>query len=141
MGLPTASVWNPPSSPTKNPTWSPTAAVGNPPSSPTKNPTWSPTAAVWNPPTNGGDACCTINLRDCHHPVGNFCRLSQENCEGPCGKLWLPHGPLDGCIALWEQGCSSDSDCCQHGECRSGTCESDDPWLKDPSPPTKNPTW
>merc|ERR1712176_1284217 len=90
---------------------------------------------------NGGDACCTINLRDCHHPVGNFCRLNQENCEGPCGKLWLPQSPLDGCIALWEQGCSSDSDCCQHGECRSGSCESDDPWLKDPSSPTKNPTW
>lgn len=114
--------WNPPTTP--NPTPKPTSPTDSPPT----------------PPTNSEDACCTINLRDCHHPVGNFCRLNKENCEGPCGKLWLPNGPLNGCIALWEQGCSSDSDCCQHGKCNAGSCESDDPWLKDPSPTTEMPS-
>mmetsp|Transcript_30370 Transcript_30370/g.52628 ORF Transcript_30370/g.52628 Transcript_30370/m.52628 type:complete len:1046 (+) Transcript_30370:903-4040(+) len=99
----------------------------NPPSTPTGGP---PTGGPPSPPTGGEGACCTINLKDCHHEEGNFCRLAQENCEGPCGKLWLPDGPLEECIALWVPGCSSDDDCCQHGECRNGSCESDDPWLK-----------
>ena len=106
-----------------------------PPSTPPPSPP-SPT-----PPTGNGEACCTINLKTCHHEEGNFCRLTQENCEGPCGKLWLPDGPLDGCIALWESGCSVDADCCQHGECRAGSCESDDPWLKNGvTPTTPSPT-
>ncbi|KAL7541081.1 hypothetical protein ACHAXR_010610 [Thalassiosira sp. AJA248-18] len=121
--------WDPPTPPPVNPP-SPT------PPTPTPTPP-TPTPPPPTPPTGNGEGCCTINLKTCHHEEGNFCRLSKENCEGPCGKLWLPSGPLDGCIALWEQGCSADADCCQHGECRQGSCESDDPWLKDPnSPPT-----
>ena len=72
------------------------------------------------PPTGGGDGCCSINLKDCHHDEGTFCDLNRENCEGPCGKLWISE-PLTGCLALWESGCSVDYDCCQHGECRNGS--------------------
>eukprot|EP00581_Thalassiosira_minuscula_P028458 CAMPEP_0183754816 /NCGR_PEP_ID=MMETSP0739-20130205/3731_1 /TAXON_ID=385413 /ORGANISM="Thalassiosira miniscula, Strain CCMP1093" /LENGTH=1540 /DNA_ID=CAMNT_0025991459 /DNA_START=38 /DNA_END=4660 /DNA_ORIENTATION=+ len=127
---------SPPSPPTTPPPpnpWTP---------SPTPIPTPNPTSPTGNPPTSGGDGCCTINLKTCHHDEGTFCDLNQENCEGPCGKIWLPNGPLEGCIALWEGGCSSDADCCQWGECREGSCESDDPWNKGggTSSPTKFPT-
>lgn len=108
----------PPPAPTNPPVAPPTAPTMPP--APTNPPTTSGPTPAADPPTSG-EGCCTINLKTCHHEEGNFCRLSKENCEGPCGKLWLPSGPLDGCIALWEQGCSSDADCCQHGECREGS--------------------
>lgn len=100
-------------------------------SNPTKYPTTYPTNPTGptnpNPPNIGG--CCTINLKTCNHPEGTFCD-DALHCENECGKIWLPDGELQGCTALWEGPCSSDADCCQHGECMNGRCDSKDPWKK-----------
>ncbi|KAL7549595.1 hypothetical protein ACHAWF_012862 [Thalassiosira exigua] len=124
--------------PTMGSTPGPTSPTGGPPPPPPP-PTTPPPA-----PTSPTVGCCTINLKTCHHEEGNFCRLNKENCEGPCGKLWLPDADnIEDCTALWEAPCSTNADCCMHGECREGQCESDDPWLKNgppPAPTTPNPT-
>jgi len=123
----------------------PTPPTGMPPSpkptpSPTMgNPTTPTTPTTPTPPTTS-NGCCTINLQSCHHEEGTFCALSKENCEGPCGKLWLDDGPLDGCTGLWNP-CSQDSDCCMHGYCDAGSCYAGtDPYLKNGSSPTSKPT-
>ena len=92
-------------------------------------------------PPSPTEGCCTLNLKDCK-PNDEYCNSDQNTCEGPCGKLWLPTGALNGCIALWEEGCTTDDDCCLHAECRSnGHCESDDPWLQNgDNPMTSSPT-
>ena len=71
---------------------------------PTDAPIPSPTPPATSAPVAPGDGCCSINLRSCHHPQGTFCEISQENCEGPCGKVWLPGSELDGRMGLWESG-------------------------------------
>lgn len=114
---------------------------------PTPPVTPKPTPPVTPKPTNSpsppapAEGCCTLNLKDCK-PNDINCNSNQETCEGPCGKLWLPSGPLTGCIALWNGGCTTDDDCCQHAECRpNGQCESDDPWLQNgDNPMTSSPT-
>eukprot|EP00804_Cyclotella_cryptica_P004998 CCRYP_018313-RB/>CCRYP_018313-RB protein AED:0.03 eAED:0.03 QI:1251/1/1/1/0.81/0.83/12/1175/1018 len=109
-----------------------------PPTPSTPAPTTPKTPTTASPHSNSG--CCTINLKTCHHEAGTFCALSKENCEGPCGKLWLENGELDGCTAMWEP-CNTSDECCQHAICDKGWCNSDDPYLKNGSlPPTVKPT-
>jgi len=113
----------------------------NPPiSAPASNPT--PTAPVSNPtptaPTGDGEGCCSINFKTCHHDVGTFCWISEENCVGPCGKYWLPNGPREGCSAQWDT-CTKDEDCCSHDDvgafCYEGFCKAEG-WAVKPTPPT-----
>jgi len=107
----------------------------NPPvSAPVSNPT--PTA-----PTGDGEGCCSINFKTCHHEQGTFCSISEENCIGPCGKYWLPNGPIEGCSAQWDP-CTKDEDCCSHDDVGAvcltdGTCKAEG-WAVKPTPPTTN---
>ena len=93
----------PPNPSTAYPVWSPPTTP-----SPTKSP-------IVEPPTSS-TGCCSINFKTCHHPEGTFCWESEENCVGPCGKYWLPNGPIDDCIAQWDP-CTSDEECCAHAIC------------------------
>ena len=88
------------------------------PSPATPSPTLRVTPAPTRNPTDGTNGCCSINFKTCHHPVGTFCYISQDNCEGPCGKYWLPNGPIDGCTAQWES-CMSDDECCGPATCEA----------------------
>lgn len=107
--------------PTAYPVWSPPTSP-----SPTKSP-------IVEPPTSS-TGCCSINFKTCHHPEGTFCWESEENCVGPCGKYWLPNGPIDDCIAQWDP-CTSDEECCAHAICAyDGVCRADS-WSPPPSPP------
>eukprot|EP00804_Cyclotella_cryptica_P030144 CCRYP_009578-RB/>CCRYP_009578-RB protein AED:0.10 eAED:0.10 QI:327/0.69/0.64/1/0.76/0.71/14/317/1376 len=71
----------------------------------------------------------------CHHEAGTFCALSKENCEGPCGKLWLENGELDGCTAMWEP-CNTSDECCQHAICDNGSTPTKSPTIKSTKSPT-----
>ena len=97
--------WLVSSPPTAYPVWTPP-----PVPSPTKLP-------VQEPPTSS-TGCCSINFKTCHHPEGTFCWESEENCVGPCGKYWLPNGPVDDCTAQWDP-CTTDEECCAHAICAS----------------------
>jgi len=119
---------------------SPVPPVVAPPSTPSP---WQPT------PTSSpvsGVGCCTIDFKNCSPTVVGWCSESQENCEGPCDKWWLPNGAVDGCSARYES-CSTDSDCCSPGVCMSDSngyksCqESTDtpPTTPDTPPPTVTP--
>jgi hypothetical protein len=115
--------------------------VSNPP---TAYPVWapptnpSPTQAPNGSPPTSSPGCCSINFKTCHHPEGNFCRKSEENCVGPCGKYWLPNGPVDDCTAQWDP-CTIDEECCAHAICASdGVCRADS-WSPPPSPATPSP--
>jgi len=86
----------------------------------------SPVPPVIAPPTSAtpssspvsGVGCCTIDFKACSPTVVGWCSESQENCEGPCDKWWLPNGAVEGCSARYES-CSTDSDCCSPGVCMS----------------------
>merc|ERR1711982_9258 len=82
--------------------------------------------------------CCSRDLGTCTHLDNSFCNANKENCEGPCGKVWLPSGDLsDTCLPLWEKGCVTDSDCCLWGHCSAdGLCDHDGTW----KPPTRSST-
>ena len=114
---------------------SPTSApVATPTSAPNSNP--SPTPAPYAAPTpSSARGCCSINFKTCHHPEGTFCWESEENCVGPCGKYWLPNGPVDDCTAQWDP-CTSDDECCAHAVCAyDGVCRADT-WATPPPAPS-----
>jgi len=77
-----------------------------------------PTSAAPSSPPVSGVGCCTIDFKACSPTVVGWCSESQENCEGPCDKWWLPNGAVEGCSARYES-CSTDSDCCSPGVCMS----------------------
>ncbi|KAL3781701.1 hypothetical protein HJC23_009919 [Cyclotella cryptica] len=104
-----------------------------PPTPSTPAPTTPKTPTTASPHSNSG--CCTINLKTCHHEAGTFCALSKENCEGPCGKLWLENGELDGCTAMWEP-CNTSDECCQHAICDKGWTPTLSPIIKSTRSPT-----
>jgi len=110
--------------------------------SPTISPVSQPsTAAPISAPTTPSTPCCTIDFKNCSPTVVGWCSQSQENCEGPCNKWWLPNGAVSGCTARWES-CATDSDCCSPGVCDDGTClePTDSPNTPNPNPPnTPNP--
>merc|ERR1719273_691536 len=89
-------------------------------------------------PTTPARGCCSINFKTCHHDEGTFCWESEENCTGPCGKYWLPTGPIEGCAAQWDS-CGVDDDCCGPATCDDdGVCRADG-WNYTPSPTTPPP--
>merc|ERR1712157_675995 len=114
----------------------------NPPPLPSSPPSPPPTKG--NPPTGEpAVGCCSRDLGTCTHLDNSFCNANEENCEGPCGKVWFPTGGISStCLPLWEKGCVTDSDCCLWSYCSAkGTCDHDGTW-KPPidftnSPPSK----
>merc|ERR1712176_270486 len=105
----------------------------NPPPSPSSPPSPPPTKG--NPPTGEpAVGCCSRDLGTCTHLDNSFCNANKDNCEGPCGKVWLPNGDIsDTCLPLWEKECVTDSDCCLWGHCSAdGSCDHDGTW----KPPT-----
>merc|ERR1712176_1747265 len=76
----------------------------NPPPSPSSPPSPPPTKG--NPPTGEpAVGCCSRDLGTCTHLDNSFCNANKENCEGPCGKVWLPSGDISNtCLPLWEKG-------------------------------------
>merc|ERR1712157_627942 len=112
----------------------------NPPSIPSSPPSPPPTKG--NPPTGEpAVGCCSRDLGTCTHLDNSFCNANEENCEGPCGKVWLPSGDIsDTCLPLWGKGCVTDSDCCLWSYCSAeGTCDHDGTW-KPPIDFTNSPT-
>jgi len=112
----------------------------NPPPTPSSPPSPPPTEG--NPPTGEpAVGCCSRDLGTCTHLDNSFCNANKENCEGPCSKVWLPSGDISNtCLPLWEEGCSTDSDCCLWGHCNSkGVCDHDGTW-KPPVDFTNSPT-
>lgn len=124
------------------PTPAPPPTVAPPPtdSAPT-SPVSSPVA--YPPTATSGDACCTRDFKNCNLQLEGWCSESQANCEGPCGKFWLPNGAVTGCTARYEP-CTADSDCCSPGVCKSGQCEigeyGPNPSPTAPTPPGPAPT-
>jgi len=119
------------------PTPAPTPPPQNNPSSPTPAPTPAPTP----PTTDSGDACCTLNYKDCH--ANSYCNENIDQCLNQCDKDWLHDGPQEDCAALWTP-CASDDDCCFIGLCINGQCERNlngtpSPTV-DTSPTTPSPT-
>uniref|UniRef100_A0A7S4M6J5 Chitin-binding type-4 domain-containing protein n=1 Tax=Odontella aurita TaxID=265563 RepID=A0A7S4M6J5_9STRA len=101
------------------------------PTSPVASPVASPPTA-----TTGGPACCTRDFKKCNEQLVGWCSENQGNCEGACGKFWLPTGAITSdCTARYEP-CSSDTDCCSPGVCKSGMCELGDYGPTSPTSPT-----
>merc|ERR1711933_412389 len=112
----------------------------NPPPTPSSPPSPPPTEG--NPPTGEpAVGCCSRDLGTCTHLDNSFCNANKENCEGPCGKVWLPNGDISNtCLPLWEKGCQTDSDCCLWSHCNvEGVCDHDGTW-KPPVDFTSSPT-
>merc|ERR1711862_293882 len=135
--------WKPPIDFTNSPTSRVTPAPTNPkPTPPIPSSPPSPPPTKDNPPTSEpAVGCCSRDLGTCTHLDNSFCNANKENCEGPCGKVWLPNGDIsDTCLPLWEKGCVTDSDCCLWSHCSSeGTCDHDGTW-KPPVDFTNSPT-
>merc|ERR1712176_1294951 len=108
--------------PSPNPTAKPTSIPTEIRLPTTSSPTFSLS------PTSEG--CFSNNYKDC---------LPKSQLNGPasCNTVWLPNGPQQGCVALWED-CTDDSNSC----CGDAVCfgDADDAVCKPPNDSTDLPT-
>lgn len=117
---------------TDPPTLPPASTPPTPASTPAPVEITAPTAPTSTP-------CCTNDFKTCSATLDDRCHASQENCEGPCDKWWLPNGALTGCTARYKT-CSSDSECCSPGKCINNIqCLEPQSTLTAPSTPTPTP--
>eukprot|EP00521_Asterionellopsis_glacialis_P003008 CAMPEP_0195261998 /NCGR_PEP_ID=MMETSP0706-20130129/9495_1 /TAXON_ID=33640 /ORGANISM="Asterionellopsis glacialis, Strain CCMP134" /LENGTH=1208 /DNA_ID=CAMNT_0040315999 /DNA_START=57 /DNA_END=3683 /DNA_ORIENTATION=+ len=119
--------------PVVTPTWSsPTWAPPSPTMPTPTNPPPSPTMPA--PTTDSGEACCTIDFKNCSPTVQGYCSTSEQACTVECDKFWLPNGAITGCLARWE-ACSTDAECCSPGICLNGQCMFEKTWNTPTAPP------
>merc|ERR1711862_618607 len=67
-----------------------------------------PTVSPTNAPTTKG--CYSNNYKNC---------LPGGSEYASCNNIWLPNGPQDNCVALWEDCTGNGSSCCGPAECFS----------------------
>jgi len=67
-----------------------------------------PTVSPTNAPTSKG--CYSNNYKNC---------LPGGSEYASCNNIWLPNGPQDNCVALWEDCTDNGSSCCGPAECFS----------------------